>query len=94
MPSFIIRKIDQALWDQFKAKAAQEGHALRHVMMSLMGVYARKGRQIWELDDTSPIRFTSPDHDHVWKLEGTDVLRCYCGAIGIPARLHGDKETE
>ena len=43
MPSFIIRHIDPELWQAVKARAAQEGHPLRWVLLALLREYLTHG---------------------------------------------------
>lgn len=43
MPSYILRKIDESLWARVKARAEQEGHPLRWVILQLLARYADKG---------------------------------------------------
>jgi hypothetical protein len=39
MPSYFLRNIDDATWEQFKAKAEKEGHPLRWVFLQLVQAY-------------------------------------------------------
>ncbi len=41
--TFILRKVDDALWAQFKARADQEGRPLRWVVLRLIALYVQKG---------------------------------------------------
>ena len=43
MASFIIRKIDEALWTKVKAQAEKEGRPLRWLLLRLLTLYAAKG---------------------------------------------------
>jgi hypothetical protein len=45
MPSYIIRKIDDALWSRVKARAESEGRGqgLRWVLVQLLEYYADNG---------------------------------------------------
>ena len=43
MSSYIIRKIDEALWLKVKARAEQHGHHLRYVLLKLLERYSEKG---------------------------------------------------
>lgn len=44
MPSFIIRKIDDDLWEQFKARAEAEGHSLKWLMLYFIRSYIEHGK--------------------------------------------------
>lgn len=41
--SFILRKVDDALWTKFKARAEQEGRPLRWVVLHLVELYTAVG---------------------------------------------------
>jgi len=41
--SFLLRNPDPALWAQFKARAATEGHSLRWVILELIRRYVARG---------------------------------------------------
>ncbi len=43
MPAYILRNIDAKLWQDFKARAAQEGRGLRWVILTLIAWYADHG---------------------------------------------------
>lgn len=41
MASFILRDIDAALWADVKARADQQGHTLRWVLLALLRSYVQ-----------------------------------------------------
>lgn len=43
MTDFIIRKIDDGLWQRVKAQAAKEGRPLRWLLIRLLELYAKVG---------------------------------------------------
>lgn len=43
MASFILRKVDDALWAKFKAQAEKEGRPLRWVVLRLITLYIERG---------------------------------------------------
>lgn len=43
MPSYILRNIDPSLWAAFKARAEQEGHPLKWVILQLLARYVKSG---------------------------------------------------
>lgn len=43
MASFILRKVDDSLWRQFKSQAALEGRPLRWIIIRLVALYAERG---------------------------------------------------
>jgi hypothetical protein len=43
MATFILRKVDDTFWGQFRERAAREGFALRWVLLELIGYYIRHG---------------------------------------------------
>jgi hypothetical protein len=43
MASFILRKFDDAVWAQFRARAQAEGHTLRWVISTLITYYVQHG---------------------------------------------------
>ena len=43
MASFILRKVDDETWQQFRARAQSEGHSLRWVILELIAYYIRHG---------------------------------------------------
>jgi len=43
MGSYILRKLDEATWDQFKARAARDGHSLKYVILQFIAFYIRHG---------------------------------------------------
>lgn len=43
MASFIIRKIDDGLWEKVKAQATKEGRPLRWLLLRLLALYAEHG---------------------------------------------------
>jgi hypothetical protein len=50
MKNYILRKIDDALWERVKARATQEGRPLRFVILSLLALYAERGFAVVEQD--------------------------------------------
>ena len=40
MPDYILRDVDDATWQRFKARAARDGHSLRWVLLRLVERYA------------------------------------------------------
>jgi plasmid stability protein len=43
MANFILRKVDDALWQQFRERAQREGHSLRWVLVQLVEYYIKHG---------------------------------------------------
>lgn len=43
MASFILRKVDDELWAQFRERAQRDGHTLRWVLLTLIQHYIRHG---------------------------------------------------
>jgi hypothetical protein len=43
MANFILRKVDDTLWDKFRARCQSEGHPMRWVILALIAYYIRKG---------------------------------------------------
>lgn len=43
MAGYILRNVDPELWEQFKARAASEGHALRWILLALIRRYIERG---------------------------------------------------
>lgn len=43
MASFILRKVDDTFWVQFRERAQREGHTLRWVILELLQYYVRNG---------------------------------------------------
>lgn len=43
MPTYLLRNIDPELWQAVKARAEQDGHALRWVILRLLQHYAKRG---------------------------------------------------
>lgn len=43
MASFILRKVDDTLWADFRARAQREGRPMRWVILALIGYYIRHG---------------------------------------------------
>jgi len=52
--SFIIRKIDDELWEKVKAQAEKEGRPLRWLLIRLLTVYAAKGLDVIETAGEDP----------------------------------------
>jgi hypothetical protein len=46
--TYIIRKIDDALWHQVKVHADKEGQPLRRLFVRLLELYARNGPKIFD----------------------------------------------
>lgn len=40
---FILRKVDTGVWSQFRARATQDGHTARWVLLTLITHYVRHG---------------------------------------------------
>lgn len=43
MANYILRKVDDELWQQFRTRAQAEGHSLRWVVLELVAYYVRHG---------------------------------------------------
>jgi hypothetical protein len=43
MPSYILRNPDPDIWARFKARAAEEGHPLRWLILRLIAHYVSHG---------------------------------------------------
>jgi hypothetical protein len=43
MASYILRTVDDELWQRFRARAQTEGHSLRWVILTLIEYYASHG---------------------------------------------------
>lgn len=43
MASFILRKVDDDLWQKFKQRAQAEGRSLRWVILELIAHYIKRG---------------------------------------------------
>jgi hypothetical protein len=43
MPTYIIRKIDPELWAKAKARALDEDHSLRGIILTLVDLYTQVG---------------------------------------------------
>ena len=43
MANYIFRKVDDILWQAFRARAQREGHSLRWVLLTLVQRYITKG---------------------------------------------------
>ena len=43
MASFILRKVDDQTWAQFRERAQLEGHTLRWILLELIQYYIRNG---------------------------------------------------
>jgi hypothetical protein len=43
MTDFLLRDIDPALWAKVKARAVEEGHTLRWVLLKLLAAYVKRG---------------------------------------------------
>jgi len=43
MASFMLRKVDEELWQQFRERAQKEGHPLRWVLVQLVEQYIKRG---------------------------------------------------
>lgn len=43
MASFILRKVDDTLWKQFRERAQREGHTLRWIILELIVRYVKNG---------------------------------------------------
>lgn len=43
MAAYILRDIDQQLWEAVKARAAKDGHNLRWVLLALLRAYIKHG---------------------------------------------------
>jgi hypothetical protein len=43
MAAYILRDIDTKLWEAVKARASQDGHNLRWVLLALLRAYVQNG---------------------------------------------------
>jgi hypothetical protein len=43
MPTYMMRAIDETLWNAFKKKATAEGRGLRYVVLRLIELYSHVG---------------------------------------------------
>jgi plasmid stability protein len=43
MANYILRKVDDGLWQSFRARAATDGHSLRWLLLELIRRYAKHG---------------------------------------------------
>jgi hypothetical protein len=43
MPSFMLRRVDEALWIQFRERVTADGYTPRWVLLELIGYYIRHG---------------------------------------------------
>jgi hypothetical protein len=43
VPSYYLKNVDDSLWQQFKHRAAKEGHPLRWVLLEMIKRYIKEG---------------------------------------------------
>jgi hypothetical protein len=48
MATYILRKIDDALWHNVKVQAEKDGEHLRYLFLQLLELYARNGSKIFD----------------------------------------------
>jgi len=51
MPTFLLRKVDDKLWRDVKARAASEGIPLRGLIVWMLAIFAKRGLSAFEAID-------------------------------------------